>query len=102
MEMLKDRILDTCHEFDGEIEIIDGATPLTLRDFSNSPAGSLYGAKHRVGQYNPMSGTRIGGLYLIGQSIVAPGVLGAVISAFLACGSILGHDRLRKELTACR
>ncbi len=102
LSMLRDRIEECCPELKGEIEIIDGATPLTLRDFSNSPMGSLYGAKHRVGQYNPAPTTRIKGLYLVGQSVVAPGILGALISAFLACGSILGHDRLRKGLKACR
>lgn len=102
MEMLKDRVQESCPDISEGIEIVEGATPLTLRDFSHSPAGSLYGAKHRVGQYNPVSLTRIDGLYLAGQAVVAPGVLGAVLSAFLACGNILGHDRLRKELNACR
>jgi all-trans-retinol 13,14-reductase len=45
--------------------------------------------------------TRLGNLYLAGQSIVAPGVLGAMISGFVACGSFLGHDRLRSELKKC-
>jgi len=102
LEILRHRIAESCPELMDDIEIIDGATPLTLRDFSNSPTGSLYGAKHRVSQYNPTPITRIEGLYLIGQAVVAPGVLGAAISAFLACGSILGHDRLRKELNACK
>ena len=54
------------------------------------------------GQYNPGSATRIRGLFLAGQAVTSPGILGAVLSGFLACGNILGHDRLRKELAACR
>lgn len=102
MGILKHRMEESCPEFKGAVEVVEGATPLTLRDFSNSPAGSLYGVKHRIGQYNPGPATRIKGLYLVGQAVVAPGVLGAVISAFLTCGSILDHDRIRKELNACR
>jgi all-trans-retinol 13,14-reductase len=80
---------------------LEGATPLTLRDYCGSPAGGLYGVKHRVGQYNPSPVTRLPGLFLAGQAVVAPGVMGAVLSGLLACGSVLGHDLMRKELKAC-
>lgn len=83
------------------IQYIEGATPLTIRHFCNSPLGGLYGVKHMVGQYNPHPATRIPGLFLAGQAVVAPGLMGAVISGFLACGTLLGHDRMRKELKAC-
>jgi all-trans-retinol 13,14-reductase len=80
---------------------LDFSTPLTLRDYSGSPFGSMYGAKHRIEQYNPFPMTNIKGLYLSGQSIIAPGLLGTLISAFLACGNILGHDFLRGALKGC-
>jgi all-trans-retinol 13,14-reductase len=90
-----------CPELGGAAQIIEGATPLTVRDFSHSPGGGLYGVKHMVGQYNPLPVTKIKGLLLAGQAVVSPGILGAVLSGFVACGAILGHDRLRKELKAC-
>ncbi len=80
------------------VRFLEGATPLTLRDFTRSPAGSVYGRKHTLAQYNPQPATRVSGLWLAGQSIVAPGVLGAVISAFLACGFIVGSENLHAEL----
>jgi all-trans-retinol 13,14-reductase len=83
------------------VRFVEGATPLTLRDYMNTPTGSLYGIRHTVNQFNPAPATRIPGLLLAGQSIVAPGLLGAVISAFLTCGFIIGHNKLRKELRAC-
>lgn len=83
------------------VQFIEGATPLTLRDYMNTPTGSLYGIRHTVNQFNPAPATKIPGLLLAGQSIVAPGLLGAVISAFLTCGFIIGHNKLRKELRAC-
>lgn len=79
----------------------EAATPRTLRDYGHSPTGSLYGVKHRVGQTNPRARTRLPGLWLAGQATAAPGVLGAMISAFLACGEIVGHEKLRQELQAC-
>lgn len=101
-EEIKERMLkhieSSYPSLNGKIEALDFSTPLTLRDYSNSPFGSLYGAKHRTDQFNPFSITKIPGLYLAGQSIVSPGLLGTMISAFLACGNILGHDLIRGEL----
>jgi all-trans-retinol 13,14-reductase len=85
----------------GNIRSIEGSTPLTIRDYCSTPLGGLYGVKHMVGQYNPQPTTRIPGLYLAGQAVVAPGVMGAVLSGFLACGTVLGHDVMRKELKGC-
>ena len=85
----------------GNIQSIEGSTPLTIRDFCSTPLGGLYGVKHMVGQFNPHPATRIPGLFLAGQAVVAPGVMGAVISGLHACGTVLGHDLIRKELKAC-
>ena len=83
------------------LEILDCATPLTFRDYSNSPSGCLYGIKHKPGQINPSPLTRIKGLFLTGQSLAGPGILGAAISAFLTCGFILGRSNLRQEVRQC-
>lgn len=85
----------------GDMRSFGGSTPLTIRDFCNSPAGGLYGVKHMVGQYNPLPATRMKGLYLAGQALVSPGVMGAMLSGLLACGTILGHEHMREELKAC-
>ncbi len=92
----------SCPEIAGRITDMEFATPLTLRDYTNSPYGSIYGVKHRVGQYNPIPVTRLRGLYLAGQAVVAPGIMGAVMSGFLACENIFGRDHLQEELKACR
>ncbi len=85
-----------------DLEVMDLATPLTLRDYSQAPEGALYGVGRFLGQYNPQSVTRLPGLYLSGQAIAAPGLLGTVVASYLTCGSILGHESLRGELKACR
>jgi all-trans-retinol 13,14-reductase len=88
----------SCPEFRGRITRVESATPLTLKRFTNSPAGSLYGVKHKVDQHNPLPLTKIKNLLLSGQAISGPGILGAMISGFAAGGSIMGHDKLREAL----
>jgi all-trans-retinol 13,14-reductase len=92
----------SCPKIAEKIIEVTCATPLTLRDYTNSPFGSLYGVKHKIGQYNPMPATRLKGLFLAGQAVTAPGIMGAMMSGFLTCGTILGHEALQKELKQCR
>jgi all-trans-retinol 13,14-reductase len=101
-EKLCQYIAAVCPELIEKISFTDCATALTLRDYSHSPFGSLYGVKHKVGQYNPLPLTKAKGLFLAGQAIAAPGILGAVVSAFLVCGIIIGHHRVLKELKKLR
>ncbi|HEY3307618.1 MAG TPA: NAD(P)/FAD-dependent oxidoreductase [Desulfuromonadaceae bacterium] len=88
-------------DLSGNIRSLEISTPLTIRHFCDAPLGGLYGIKHMVGQYNPSPTTRMKGLYLAGQALVSPGIMGAVVSGLLACGTILGHEHMRKELKAC-
>jgi all-trans-retinol 13,14-reductase len=85
-------------EMAGNTKFAECSTPLTIRDFANNPYGSIYGVKHKVGQYNPIPVTKAKGLFLAGQATVASGILGAAISAFLACGFILGHQKLIAQI----
>jgi all-trans-retinol 13,14-reductase len=94
-------IESSCPELRGKIKPVNCSTPLTMRDYASNPFGSMYGVKHKTEQYNPFPTTRLPGLLLAGQSIVAPGLMGAVISGFVACGNILGNDHLRKDLKKC-
>ena len=98
MAEFEKQVFARCPELRNKVEFIDAATPLTLCDYCHSPYGSLYGAAHTVSQYNPLPATKIKGLLLAGQSIIAPGVMGAVVSAYLTCGFIYGHEKIHKEL----
>lgn len=83
------------------VDFIDGGTPLTNKDYLASPGGGLYGTKHSLRQFSPLPATRIPNLWMAGQSVVAPGVMGAIISAFVACGFIFGMETIHKEIAAC-
>ncbi|MEZ4601623.1 MAG: FAD-dependent oxidoreductase [Syntrophotaleaceae bacterium] len=101
-ERLFERIRQQVPELANGVRLLEMASPLTLQNYTGSPTGGLYGVKHKVGQYNPQPAVRIPGVYLAGQAVAAPGILGAIISAFLACGHLFGHDHLRREVLACR
>lgn len=101
LDRLRRQIDRLAPDLSGGVTHLEGSTPLSVRDFCDAPAGGLYGVKHMVGQYNPQPVTRMKGLYLAGQALVSPGVMGAILSGLVACGAIVGHELLRKELKGC-
>lgn len=82
----------------GKVDRIKAATPLTFRDYTGSPRGGLYGIKRRVGQFNPIPPTHISGLFLTGQSVALPGLMGSTVSAFITAGYLVRNDRILSEL----
>jgi all-trans-retinol 13,14-reductase len=98
LEEFQSSLQGRCSELAKKVNFFEGATPLTLRDYCLAPGGGLYGVRHSISQFNPQPLTRIRGLLLCGQSIVAPGILGAVVSAYLVCGFVLGHEELHRQL----
>ncbi len=83
------RIRELCPDLAG-VDCIDGATPATLAHYLDNPGGALYGIRRPYDGFAPMPLTRVAGFAVAGQGVVAPGVLGAVISAFVACDLITG------------
>jgi all-trans-retinol 13,14-reductase len=82
-DRLLQRLANEAGDLVGPFELLDVATPLTFRDQLASPAGGLYGIKHRLVDLPLLPRTAVPGLYLGGQAVVAPGVLGALCSSFL-------------------
>ena len=77
------------------------ATPLTFRDYVNTPQGSAYGI---MKNYNaPLSTfipvkTRVKNLLLAGQSINVHGVMGVTVTSLLACCEIIGPEYLSEKM----
>ncbi len=73
----------------GRFDVLDVATPMTFRDWLGAPEGGLYGIKHRLVDLPLSPRTRMAGMYLSGQALVAPGVLGAACAGFLTDSYVL-------------
>jgi len=79
------------------------ATPLTFRDYTGAPEGTIYGI--RKDSRNPRHSyispnTRIPNLYLTGQNsgVGLHGVLGVTVSALFTCANLLDIGELLNEI----
>jgi len=100
-EQVRQRITALLPELGGGLKVECVATRKTLQRINLSPKGSLYGVKHMVGRFNPAPKTRLEDFFLAGQAIAAPGLLGAITSALMAVGEIVGPEKmqtLRREV----
>jgi all-trans-retinol 13,14-reductase len=80
---------------------METSTPLTWRDFTGTPGGSMYGIQK---DYCNPSGTvvfpntKIPGFFFTGQNVNLHGVLGVTIGSVMTCSEILGYDYLLKKI----
>lgn len=84
-----------------DVDIIDVYTPLSIRDWVNSPGGSAYGVMRSESQMLSaalLNRTAIKGLYLAGQSVMAPGVLGTILGSLITVKFIIGPERFDREI----
>lgn len=82
-------------------KIIDTYTPLTIRDWVNSPNGSAYGVMRSTSQMlsaSLLNRTKVKGLYLTGQSVMAPGILGGILGSLVTAKFIVGPERFEREI----
>lgn len=86
-DALLESVCPHVEEWLGRLELIDAATPITFSDQLNAPHGALYGIKHLALDMPLLPRTRVGGLFLAGQAIVAPGIMGAICSGFTAASA---------------
>jgi hypothetical protein len=98
VERIRDRIISVYPEYRDSFRIVDAASPLTCRDFLNSPDGSAYGVKQKVGQFNLFGRLPLRNTYAAGQSSLLPGLVGAMMSSFIVARSIVGKDDYRSFL----
>lgn len=83
---------ERCPELRGRWRILDTATGLSMRQWIGGSTGSLYGVLHDRENMPLLPVTRVPGLFLAGQNILLPGVLGGIVSAALAVGFAHGHE----------
>ena len=84
-----------------DLKILDVYTPLTMRDWVGSPGGSAYGVLRSSSQLLAaalLNRTAVQGLFLAGQNVMAPGVIGTIIGSFSTAKLILGADEFRRQI----
>lgn len=84
-----------------DMKILDIYTPLTIRDWVNSPDGSPYGILRSTGQLMKaasLNRTSIKGLYLAGQNRLCPGIMGTTLGSFQAVKQIIGHEQFAEDV----
>jgi len=85
----------------GSIDFMDASTPLTLRDYTGTEEGSLYGIQKDFN--DPLKTiiipkTRIPNLFFTGQNVSLHGMLGVTIGSVLTCGEIIGLEYLVNKI----
>lgn len=85
--------------------LIDTYTPLTARDWVNSPGGSAYGVLRSSKQLLSaalLNRTAVRGLFLAGQSVMAPGILGTILGSLSTIRLIIGTERFAETFSELR
>jgi all-trans-retinol 13,14-reductase len=98
---LLDLVYQRFPELQEALATIDISTPLTWRDYTGTPEGSMYGIQKEAA--NPektmiLPKTKIPGFFLTGQNVNLHGALGVTIGAVMTCGEILGLEHVLQQI----
>ncbi|MEJ2055143.1 MAG: hypothetical protein P8X42_14605, partial [Calditrichaceae bacterium] len=105
---VKDQVADKmieqiCSKFPelaGNLRVLDVSTPVTFNRYTRTVDGCMYGVKQCVSYRGLTTRTSVRNLFLAGQSIQM-GVMGSVVSGFIAAMQIVDNKRLEKEIRLC-
>ena len=102
---MAERLLDTVEkDFPGIRDAIADyytATPLTYRDYTSTPDGSIYGLAKDVNK--GITGrvsfkTKVPNLFLVGQNINSHGMLGVLVGTMTVCTQLIGEQEVRRQI----
>ncbi len=84
------------------LKLVDTYTPLSVRDWVNSPEGSAYGIRRSEEQMlstSLLNRTSIKGLYLAGQNVTAPGIVGTLVGTLNTVKTMIGQKDFEKHIS---
>jgi all-trans-retinol 13,14-reductase len=104
VEAIKDHIFRVIPEYRDGLDIIDAGSMLTFKEYLNSPDGSAYGVKQKMGQFNLIGKLPLHNLYAAGQSSLLPGIIGAMMSSLIVGRRMMGKEQYGMLLSqaSCR
>jgi all-trans-retinol 13,14-reductase len=88
--------------FKDTIEDFWVATPLTYRDYTATPNGSMYGIvrdKNFPIQTRISQRTKIPNFFFTGQNINSHGILGVIVGSIITSAEILGMEQIINDIT---
>lgn len=83
------------------VATVDVSSPLTWRDYTGTPAGSMFGIERQADhpeRCTILPATPIPGLWFTGQNIGLHGAVGVTIGAVRTCGEILGLEYILTKI----
>lgn len=95
---LLDEFLHVFPDMKSKVRILDSASSYTFEKWTSAPCGSAYGLKFSINQQRMNCKTPLRGLFLAGQSVNTPGIMGAVISSFIAVSNMLGIYEIWEDI----
>lgn len=104
-ELLIEKLYKQIPELKGNIADQSAATPLTYRDYTASPEGSLYGILKDVNKPSETQiavRTKIPNLLLTGQNVNLHGVLGVSITAVATSAELIGMDHILSRINSIK
>ena len=106
---MEDKVLAEVEKVYPEIRLsidkIFSATPLTIRDFTGSKQGSLYGFKKEsdnIVKSQVLPRTKFANLLLTGQNIGLHGIMGVPLNAIITAGELIGFKALVEKINNCK
>jgi all-trans-retinol 13,14-reductase len=103
IESIKAHIFRVLPSYREILDVVDAASVLTCKDYLNSPDGSAYGIKQKIGQFNLIGKLPLHNLFAAGQSALLPGIIGAMMSSLIVGRAVVGKKQYGKMLnrTVC-
>ncbi len=101
---MAERLLDAVEkDFPGTRDALAGyhaATPLTYRDYTLTPEGSIYGLARNVSNIADRVSfrTKVPNLLLVGQNINSHGMLGVLVGTLNVCQHLLGEEKVWRQM----
>lgn len=103
-QQMAERLIDTVEQdfpgFRASLAGYDAATPLSYRDYTLTPEGSIYGLAKDVNNMTDRVSfkTKVPNLLLVGQNINAHGMLGVLVGTMSVCQHLLGEAKVRAQI----
>jgi len=91
-----EHIFSVIPQYRQSLEVLDAGSMLTFKEYLNSPDGSAYGVKQKMGQFNLIGKLPLHNLFAAGQSSLLPGIIGGMMSSLIVGRAVLGKEAYRK------